>query len=212
MKLPRLTYANIVATVALFVALGAGAYALSKNSVKSKHIRDNTIPSADVKDRGGKKGGLKAKDIKFDSLGGDVVRENKLDDVSEFLKLGGVGGGGQCALAGTFSSCGEAQVNVPKKNADILVIATGGYESVGAPARAFCKVQLDGVDTGATANPGEDTSDNTSGVAYESFTMIGKASGVSKGFHDLTMLCSESGGDAVINDPSIVGLAIGTGP
>ena len=58
---PRLTYANVVATLALFVALGGGAYALSKESVKSKHIRDNTIISADVKDNRGKKGGRRAR-------------------------------------------------------------------------------------------------------------------------------------------------------
>ena len=33
-----------------------------------------------------------------------------------------------------------------------------------------------------------------------------------KGIHTLRMLCSESGGNAVINSPSIVGLALGTGP
>ena len=94
MKLPRLTYANVVATLALFVALSGGAYALSNNSVKSKHIRNNTIKSADVKDRSGpgKKSGLRAKDIQFDSLGGAEINEDTLD-VSEFLRLGELGGG-----------------------------------------------------------------------------------------------------------------------
>jgi hypothetical protein len=213
MKLPRLTYANVVATLALFVALGGGAYALSNGGVKSKHIRDNTIKSADVKDRSGsgKKSGLRAKDIQFDSLGGEEINEDSLD-VSEFLRLGNVGGGGTCTLTGALSNCGEATVNVPKGDANVLVIATGGYESVGSSARAFCKVDLDGVNTGAVANPGEATSDNTSSGAYESFTMIGKSSGVSKGIHTLRMLCSESGGNAVINSPSIIGLALGTGP
>ena len=34
----RLTYSNVIATVALFVALGGGAYALSKGEVKSRNI------------------------------------------------------------------------------------------------------------------------------------------------------------------------------
>ena len=48
----RLTYANVMATVAVFIALGGGAYALSldKNSVKSKHIKDGQVKSADVAD------------------------------------------------------------------------------------------------------------------------------------------------------------------
>jgi hypothetical protein len=91
------------------------------------------------------------------------------------------------------------------------VVATGGYESVGAvPARAFCKVELDGLNTGADASPGEAATDNTSSIAHESFTMIGEESGVAKGTHTLRMLCSESGGDVVINSPTIIGLALGT--
>ena len=49
----RISYANVTATLALFVALGAGAYAagLAPNSVKSKHIKNNQVKGADVKER-----------------------------------------------------------------------------------------------------------------------------------------------------------------
>jgi len=50
----RLTFANVVACIALFVALGSGAYAatqLPKNSVGSKQIKKNAVNSAKVKDR-----------------------------------------------------------------------------------------------------------------------------------------------------------------
>ena len=48
----RLTYANLMATVAVFIALGGGAYAISvgKNTIKSKHIKDGQVTSADVRD------------------------------------------------------------------------------------------------------------------------------------------------------------------
>jgi hypothetical protein len=38
----RITYSNVMATLALFVALGGSAYAFSlgKNDVKSKHIKN----------------------------------------------------------------------------------------------------------------------------------------------------------------------------
>lgn len=48
----RVTYANVVATLALFIALGGGAYAASKvpkNSVGSRQIKKNSITSAKVK-------------------------------------------------------------------------------------------------------------------------------------------------------------------
>ncbi len=48
----RLTYANVMATVAVFIALGGGAYAasqLKKNSVGSKQIKKNAVTGAKVK-------------------------------------------------------------------------------------------------------------------------------------------------------------------
>jgi hypothetical protein len=49
----RLTYANVTATIALFIALGGGAYAafnLPRNSVESKHIANGQVKAPDVAD------------------------------------------------------------------------------------------------------------------------------------------------------------------
>ena len=47
----HLTYANVVATIALFLALGGGvAWALAKNSVKSKHIANGQVKDVDIED------------------------------------------------------------------------------------------------------------------------------------------------------------------
>jgi hypothetical protein len=49
-----LTYANVIATLALFIALGGGAYAaikLPKNSVGSKQIKANAVNTSKVADR-----------------------------------------------------------------------------------------------------------------------------------------------------------------
>jgi hypothetical protein len=51
----RLTYANVVATIALFIALGGGAYAVTKtappDSVNSKAVIDRQIKPADIANR-----------------------------------------------------------------------------------------------------------------------------------------------------------------
>jgi len=63
---PRLTYANVIATLALFLALGGGAaYAasLGKNSVGAKQLRKNAVTSVKVKD-----GSLLAGDFKAGQL------------------------------------------------------------------------------------------------------------------------------------------------
>ena len=48
----RLTYANVIATIALFIALGGASYAatqLPKNSVGSKQLKRNAVNGAKVK-------------------------------------------------------------------------------------------------------------------------------------------------------------------
>ena len=50
----RLTYSNVMATIAVFIALGAGAYAavnLPRNSVKSKHIKNSNVRNKDIRDQ-----------------------------------------------------------------------------------------------------------------------------------------------------------------
>lgn len=50
----RLTYANVTATLALFIALGGSSYAalkLPRDSVGSAQIRNGAVASAEVKDR-----------------------------------------------------------------------------------------------------------------------------------------------------------------
>jgi hypothetical protein len=62
----RLTYSNVVASMALFVALGGVSYAaatLPKNSVGSSQIKKNAVTAAKVKDRS-----LTGADIKNKSL------------------------------------------------------------------------------------------------------------------------------------------------
>jgi len=47
----KLTYANVMATVAVFIALGGGAYAVgvAKNSVGKKQLKKNAVTGAKVK-------------------------------------------------------------------------------------------------------------------------------------------------------------------
>ena len=80
----RLTYANVTATLALFLALGGGA-AYAANEWNSANIQDNTLQSRDLKDNAGVKsadvvddtasgGGLVGSDIRPDALTSNDVR------------------------------------------------------------------------------------------------------------------------------------------
>jgi hypothetical protein len=44
----HLSYANVMATVAVFIALGGGAYALTRGEVKSKHIARDAVKAKHI--------------------------------------------------------------------------------------------------------------------------------------------------------------------
>jgi hypothetical protein len=71
-----LSYANVMATIAVFLALGGGAYAaidlVGKNDIKSKHIAKGAVKSVDAKNEGltgTDISGLTGADIDESSLG-----------------------------------------------------------------------------------------------------------------------------------------------
>ena len=70
----RLTYANVVATIALFLSLGGVSYALTipRNSVGSSQIRNGQVKNAD----------LGRASVQFRNLGLDTVDGQKVMDDS----------------------------------------------------------------------------------------------------------------------------------
>jgi hypothetical protein len=89
------SYSNIVATAALFIALGGTSYAVVKvdsddvvdNSLRSRDLRNNTVRSRDIRDRA-----LLARDLRRDSLGAMVVKESSLGEVPRATDAERVGG------------------------------------------------------------------------------------------------------------------------
>ena len=93
----RLSYGNVVATLALFVALAGGAYAVTKapkNSVVSKSVKNSSLKGLDVKD---------------DTLKGADVDESSLEQVRSAARA---------ETAATADSAGTAT------NADVAANAT----------------------------------------------------------------------------------------
>jgi hypothetical protein len=88
----HITYANVTATIALFIALSGTSYAVIKvgsrqivnNSIRSSDVRNNSLGSSDIRNRT-----LKSRDIAKDSLGGSVIAEGELGPVREARLLDG---------------------------------------------------------------------------------------------------------------------------
>jgi hypothetical protein len=105
---PRLSFANVVSVLALFVALGGSAYAfqLGKNSVGSKQLKKNAVTTAKVK-----KEAITAAKVKKGTLTGSQINASTL---------------GQVPSAGNATTAGTASV------ANSLV-APEAWHVVGAP-------------------------------------------------------------------------------
>jgi hypothetical protein len=80
----RLSFANVVSLLALFVALSGSSYAAMKvgsdeitdNSVRGRDIHENTVRGTDVRD-----GDLKGRDVRDNTLTGENLKESTLEAV-----------------------------------------------------------------------------------------------------------------------------------
>ena len=82
----RLTYANVVSTLCLFILLGAGAYAagLARDSVRSKHIKDGHVQNQDLANPA-----VNGSKVFPDTLGGEHIDESTLAGVAPAGEAGG---------------------------------------------------------------------------------------------------------------------------
>jgi hypothetical protein len=103
----RLTYSNVMATIAVFGVLAGGAYAAStlpKNSVTSRSVENNSLTGKDVKD-----GALTGKDVKDDGLTGADIKESTLGPVPAIEAAEPwheVGAAGEPAFQNSYSNSG----------------------------------------------------------------------------------------------------------
>jgi hypothetical protein len=200
----HLSYANVTATLALFVALGGGAYAISK--VNSRDIANDSVRSVDLKNRKAVKG----IDVKRNALTGRQISETTLN-AERFAPLVG-DETVDCNPSSTtaFTTCVTTTLRLQERSR-VLAIATGNQESVGGPARAICDVRIDGDPQALAAQPGEETSDNTSGTATNGFarTVVTSAR-LARGQHKVALACKEFTGNTRIDVPTIAAIAIGS--
>jgi hypothetical protein len=90
--MPKLTYANVIATLALFLSLGGASYAaltvgsrqIRNNSVRTQDLRNNDVRSRDVRNRT-----IVGRDVLSNSLGGLQINEATLGRVPDASRLEG---------------------------------------------------------------------------------------------------------------------------
>jgi hypothetical protein len=127
----RLTYANVVATLALFVALGGSSYAaititgkdVKNSSLTGKDIKNSSLTTSDVKNRS-----LLAQDFKAGQL--PAGPKGATGDIGPRGPVGPSTGPAGGVLAGTYPSPGfQASVNSVIPAAVVLIGGDGGVAS-----------------------------------------------------------------------------------
>jgi hypothetical protein len=130
----HLSYANVTASVALFVALAGGAYAttrLPKNSVGAKQIKKNAVTRTKIKKNAVtaskiKNGSVDGSKVKDDSLtGGDIV-ESSLGNVPSASTAANAS-----ALGGKAPSAYTSNVAIRVKSLTLANNSTAGAGSGG---------------------------------------------------------------------------------
>src|SRR3954468_6605314 len=123
MVLPRLTYAGVTSTLALFIALGGGAYAaatLPANSVGAKQIKKGSVERSKLKNNA-----VDGSKVLDNALTGDDVKESTLAKVPFSAVADNAGNATHAAL-----SAGLDKIN----HRSAVGSAPAGAFSVGATA------------------------------------------------------------------------------
>jgi hypothetical protein len=130
----RLTYANVMSTLAVFIALGGSSYAALR--IDSGDIANNSVRGVDVRNRT-----ITERDVKRNSLGGRSVRESRLGRVPRARTAGRLGG----------LTAAELVLHCPRGTFPIADVCA---ETTSRPAAAYETAVIECATTGVPDDPG----------------------------------------------------------
>jgi hypothetical protein len=199
----HLSYANVISTLALILAL-AGGTAFAVDKVRSRDVVDGSLRSIDLKNHRGVRG----VDVKRNTLTGRQIAERT-------LKAGGIArvSGDETVnctppSATVFTNCATMALRL-QRSSRVLVIATGNQVSLGGPGQAECRMAVDGVREGLSVLPGEEVK-NTSPTATNGFARTLVSRRLDRGGHRFSLACRPLTGRVTIASPTIAAVAVAT--
>lgn len=143
----RLTYSNVVASLALFIALGGGAYAaatLPKNSVGPAQIKKNAVSSTKVKDGSLLKKDFKAGQLPAGATGATGPKGDKGDP----------GTNGTNGTNGSNGARGPSDGYVSENGVSGPLNSGGPEDSIALPAGNYIVTAGADMENGTTGGPG----------------------------------------------------------
>ncbi len=213
----RLTYANVMSSIAVFLILGgATAFAaLSKNSVGSKQLKKNAVTTAKIKKDAVtaakiKNGSLLSADFKAGQLpAGPKGDTGPKGDVGPTF---GRSGNNFCNPANSnFVPCATTgSINLPVSGR-VLLVGTSSWDNnnAAAPTSGRCQLSADGnaLEPGQV-DFGEATTTHT--IGHGGSVAINTVTGVlSAGAHTFTLECNEIKADVFLTESAISAVLLG---
>lgn len=210
----RLTYANVMSSIAVFLVLGGGAAfaasQLGKNSVGSKQLKKNAVTTAKIK-----KGAVTGAKVKAGSLTASNFKAGQLPAGPKGEtgpSFGAFGNGGCGSLNENFDECASSgSVNLPASG-HVLLIASAEWdnddpeptdpEPTELPNSGECRLSVDGNPVSREITFGEETT--THGINEGgSISMNWITNQLSAGSHSFAFQCRETHG-SVYNDEAML--------
>jgi len=210
----RLTYANVMSSIAVFLVLGGAtaiaAGQLGKNSVGSKQLKKNAVTAAKIKN-----GAVTGAKVKAGSLtasnfaAGQLPAGPKGDTGPSF---GAFGNGGCDQLEESFEACASTgTVNLPSAG-NVLLIASAEWDNDGdatPPNVGDCRLSVDGNPLPREIAFGEDTATHDIGESG-SISMNWITNPLSAGSHSFAFECSEETETVYIAEAMLSAVLLGS--
>lgn len=201
----RVTYANVVSSLALFVALGGVAWAaLPINSVTQKQIRRGAVGASELKSNA-----VRSSKVKNDSLSALDIVESTLE--TPFARADNTG---SCDPSGAAVPNCASVTYTPPRSAPVLIVAQVAWHTSGdtAPSSGTCQMRVDGVPVGESMligelGPTEDTDQQHTRTASGAAI----TDPVTTQSHEFAIACSEEDGNIDINHAAISTVLVGNG-
>ena len=199
----HLTYANVMATVAVFIALGGGTTAVALSGTDTVQS-DDLGPGAQVKQADVADNAVNSADIVNGSITG-------ADIASSALPKGRATTSACNPSTDAFVDCGSVTVNLARSSR-VLIIAdtqwlTANAESTG---EGICRIGVDGSPFGPDAYPGENAR-NTSGVHRNSVALTNVTGLLPAGNHTFGLACNEGIGNIAYDPTNVSVVVLGPG-
>jgi hypothetical protein len=213
----RLTYANVMSSIAVFLVLGGAtaiaAGQLGKNSVGSKQLKKNAVTAAKIKKNAVTGAKVKAGSLTASNFAaGQLPAGPKGDKGAPGPSFGAFGNGGCGSLEEPFETCASTgTVNLPSAG-HVLLIASAEWDNDGdgtPPSAGECRLSVDGSPLSREIAFGEATVThdiNESG----SISMNWITNPLSAGSHSFAFECREETETVYVSEAMLSAVLLGS--